>query len=100
MALVNFGVCDPGPGVSISLDYDSATLAVQDINYQNLSSQDAAITLTVSGVDHKNVLAAGTPRTTRDISALGISMVNVTPPKGSPTVGLPSNITVHCAWPG
>jgi len=27
MATVNFGICTPGPGVDISLDYDDVSLA-------------------------------------------------------------------------
>jgi hypothetical protein len=99
MATVNVGVCDMGPNVSVSLDYDSVSLLVLDVNYQNLSSQDARITLTVSGTPHDEILLANTARTTKDISGLGIHMVAVTPPKGSPTFGLPSTVQVNCAWP-
>jgi hypothetical protein len=99
MAIANFGICDPGPGVDISLDYDDGTLLVEDVNYANTSAQDARITLTISGSAHNLVLAAGTVQTTRDISSLGIHMVATTPPKGSPSIGLPSNISVNCAWP-
>jgi len=69
------------------------------VNYQNLSNQQAVITLTVSGTAHPVTLSPNTPRTTKDISGLGIHMVPTTPPKGSPSIGLPSSIQVNCAWP-
>jgi hypothetical protein len=99
MAIQNMGICDMGPDVNVSLDWDDATMLVVDVNYQNLSSKDARLTLTISGTPHDEILPAGTARTTKDISGLGIHMVAVTPPKGDPTFGLPSNIQVNCAWP-
>jgi hypothetical protein len=99
MATQNFPICDPAPGVDISLDYDDVSLLVLDVNYQNLSSKNARITLTVSGTAHDVILNANTTQTTKDISGLGIHMVATTPPKGSPSIGLPSTISVNCAWP-
>jgi hypothetical protein len=97
--MANFGICTPGPGVDISLDYDDLTLLVGAVNYQNLSDQQAVVTLTIGGTAHPVALAPNTPRTTKDVSGLGIHMVVTLPPKGLPSVGLPSTISVHCAWP-
>jgi hypothetical protein len=99
MAIQNFGICTPAPGVDVSLDYDDVSLAVLDVNYVNLSTRDARITLTVSGTPHDTILSANTQRTTKDISPLGIHMVPTTPPKGSPSIGLPTSVNVQCAWP-
>lgn len=99
MATVNFGLCDMGPDVDVSLDYDSVSLLVLDVNYVNASNKNARVTLTISGTAHDVILNANTARTTKDISGLGIHMVNTTPPKGDPSIGLPSNISVNCAWP-
>src|SRR5690348_11091204 len=99
MALANFGLCDPAPGVSISLDYDDVTLAISAIRFQNLSNRDAQITVTIGSTPHVDVLPSLTPLRTRDISARGWSLVATMPPKGSPSVGLPANVNVQCTWP-
>ena len=99
MATANFPICNPAGGVSISLDYDDQTLLVQAVRYQNLSQKDAKITLTVSGNPTTRILQANTDQDTKDVSGLGVHLVATTPPKGSPSVGLPASISVNCAWP-
>lgn len=92
--------------VTVAVDYDTTTFVVQDIRYQNLTSQNAAVAITIAVLHQTftHTLAANTQPTTLDVSADNVTLTHTvsTDRKTNTTVtvvGWPSGVSVSFQWP-
>lgn len=92
--------------VTVSLDYDTTSLVVQDIRFQNLTSQNGAVVISIPARSFNKTypLAANTSLTTRNVASDNIVLTSTTSIDSKTgtsvtVIGWPTGVTVSFQWP-